>query len=121
MRWTSTTFLFLPLLISTCSAAWSWNEEPRDNDNPKTDLLQGEELSQTPAQEKSLESNGTVLDDIVDELISSKQGRSLGGFDDVYSDPTIKEALDSGDDSEARNLIKERLCSLGLMQVSKEL
>lgn len=119
MRWLNVTFLLLPLLITYSTAEWSWGGDSKSNDNGNdkpTELLEGEQLSE--AQDKFLESNSTVLDDIVDELISSKQGRSLGGFDDVYSDPTIKDALDSGDDIEARNLIKERLCTLGLMQVS---
>lgn len=122
MRWFTVTCILLPLIIASTSAEWSWGQESKAENNQEnaektTGLLQGEELPE--AQEKSSESNSTVLDDIVDELISRKQGRSLGGFDDeVYSDPTIKEALDSGDDAEARNLIKGRLCTLGLIQVS---
>ncbi|CAG9561147.1 unnamed protein product [Danaus chrysippus] len=116
MRW-FTCFCVLLLSIASTSADWSWGgddskKDVTSNDKP-TELLQGEELD---AQDKNFNSNGTVLDDIVDELVSNKQGRSLSGFDDVYSDPTIKEALDSGDDSEARNLIKGRLCTLGLIQ-----
>lgn len=108
----------LLLTIASISADWSWggdDSKKTENADEKTVLLQGEEISE--AQEKNFNANGTVLDDIVDELVSSKQGRSLSGFDDVYSDPTIKEALDSGDDLEARNLIKGRLCTLGLIQV----
>lgn len=123
MRWTNFTFILLSLLIGGSLAEWSWGGDKKDSTadvaDAKTELLEGEIVSE--AQEKSLESNATVLDDIVDELVSRKQGRSLGGFDnfdDVYGDPTIKEALDAGDDAEARNLIKGRLCSLGLVQVS---
>lgn len=119
MRWIHITILILPILISRSLADWSWNEQVKDEktEAKPSDLLQGEELSE--AQEKSIESKSSIVDDdmIVDELIRSKQGRSLEGFDEVYSDPTIKAALDTGDDIEARNLIKERLCSLGLMQV----
>ncbi|XP_041986218.1 uncharacterized protein LOC121738310 [Aricia agestis] len=114
MRWLTCSILLL--VIASATADWSWNDdtEKKSEDNEKTpELLQGEE---SETQEKVSETNGTVLDDIVDELVSSKQGRSLNGFDDVYSDPTIKEALDSGDDAEARNLIKDRLCTLGLVQ-----
>ncbi|XP_022829990.1 uncharacterized protein LOC111358866 isoform X1 [Spodoptera litura] len=123
MRWSTITFILLPIIFASTTAEWSWGgkedskpaDEPHQNASP---LLQGEQLPE--AQEKNFESNSTVLDDIVDELVSSKQGRSLGGFDDVYSDPTIKEALDSGDDAEARNLIKGRLCTLGLIQCEDE-
>ncbi|XP_061378348.1 uncharacterized protein LOC116772712 isoform X2 [Danaus plexippus] len=118
MRW-FICFCVLLLSIASTSADWSWGGDDSDKkDEPSnakpTDLLQGEEID--VAQAKNFNSNGTILDDIVDELVSNKQGRSLSGFDDVYSDPTIKEALDSGDDSEARNLIKGRLCTLGLIQ-----
>ncbi|KAG6442250.1 hypothetical protein O3G_MSEX002251 [Manduca sexta] len=120
MRWTKNILLLLPILISTCSAEWSWSADSKDTAQEQTkdtpDLLQDEHL---PEPQGSLAPNNTVLDDIVDELVSRKQGRSLGGFDgvdDVYSDPTIKDALDAGDDAEARNLIKGRLCTLGLIQ-----
>lgn len=120
MRWTKVTFLLLPTILASTNAEWSWGGEADTKTTGQPEqkpsaLLEGEQLPE--AQEKSFESNSTVLDDIVDELVSSKQGRSLGGFDDVYSDPTIKDALDAGDDAEARNLIKGRLCTLGLIQV----
>lgn len=60
------------------------------------------------------------FDDVIDEIIdSSHQGRSIEGLDEVYSDPTVKEALLNGDDSQARNLIRDKLCSLGLMECEK--
>lgn len=124
MQWFTISCLILSLIITKSYADWSWANEKSETDTKfeeqkPTELLQGEELPE--AQRKSGESNSTVLDDIVDELVSRKQGRSLGGFDDdVYSDPTIKQALDAGDDAEARSLIKERLCTLGLIQVSFE-
>ncbi|XP_069359267.1 uncharacterized protein [Maniola hyperantus] len=122
MRWL-THFGILLLAITSITADWSWGGDNADKNEEdvnakQTELLQGEETAE--AQEKNFNTTGSVLDDIVDELVSSKQGRSLGGFDDVYSDPTIKEALDSGDDLEARNLIKGRLCTLGLIQCDDE-
>ncbi|XP_038223321.1 uncharacterized protein LOC119840688 isoform X1 [Zerene cesonia] len=117
MRWFSICCVLLFAIAST-SADWSWNEDKSDkhteNEPKSSDLLEGEEMAN--AEDKKSNNDGSVLDDIVDELVNSKQGRSLGGFDDVYSDPTIKEALDVGDDTEARNLIKGRLCTLGLIQ-----
>lgn len=67
--------------------------------------------------------NGTdaSLEDVIDEILSSnRQGRNVDGLDDVYSDPSVKEALLNGDDAQARNLIREKLCSLGLMQCEEE-
>ncbi|XP_047993032.1 uncharacterized protein LOC125231610 isoform X2 [Leguminivora glycinivorella] len=124
MRWFTITSLLLALAIASTTAEWSWGGDAKDKDaepeEKPTELLEGEQAAD--ADKKSSDSAGTVLDDIVDELVSNRQqqGRSLGGFDDVYSDPTIKEALDSGDDAEARNLIKGRLCTLGLIQCDEE-
>lgn len=64
--------------------------------------------------------NDTVsftLDDVIETILASnRQGRNLDGFDAVYSDPTVQDALQKGDDTQARNLIKDKLCTLGLMQ-----
>lgn len=58
-----------------------------------------------------------TADELIDSILqSNRQGRNLDGFDEVYSDPTVQNALQKGDDSQARNLIKEKLCTLGLMQ-----
>lgn len=121
MRWPKITLLLLPLIIASTTAEWSWGADANDKladqaAEQSTELLQGETLPE--AQEKNFESKSASVDDIIEHVVS-KQGRSLGGdFDDVYDDPTIKDALDAGDDTEARNLIKGRLCNLGLIQVS---
>lgn len=118
MRWPKITLVLL--LIASATAEWSWGAEANDKAEEQaveklSELLEGETLPK--AEEKKFESSS--VDDIVQELVSNKQGRSLGGdFDDVYGDPTIKDALDAGDDTEARNLIRGRLCNLGLIQVS---
>ncbi|XP_013190512.2 uncharacterized protein LOC106134916 isoform X2 [Amyelois transitella] len=123
MRWFTISFILLPFILANATAEWSWGDKSKDQvetarEQKSTELLEGEE-NQPQAEDKNYESNSTVLDDIVDELVSNKQGRSLGGFD-VYSDPSIKEALDGGDDPEARNLIKERLCTLGLIECEED-
>lgn len=60
------------------------------------------------------------FDDVIEEIIdSSRQGRNIDGLDEVYSDPTVKQALANGDDSQARNLIRDKLCDLGLMECDK--
>lgn len=61
-----------------------------------------------------------AFDEVIDEIInSSRQGRNLDGLDDVYADPSVKEALQNGDDTQARNLIRDKLCTLGLMECEK--
>lgn len=57
----------------------------------------------------------TVIDDI---LVSNRQGRNLEGYDEVLSDPNVKSALQLGNDTVARSYIKDKLCNLGLMNVS---
>ncbi|XP_037045511.1 uncharacterized protein LOC119080973 [Bradysia coprophila] len=66
-------------------------------------------------------SNGNELEKVIDTiLISGRQGRNLDGFDEVYSDPSVQEVLQKGDDRQARNVIKDKLCSLGLMDCENE-
>lgn len=60
------------------------------------------------------------FDDVIEEIIdSSRQGRNIDGLDEVYADPTVKQALANGDDTQARNLIRDKLCDLGLMECDK--
>ena len=55
-------------------------------------------------------------DELIDEIINSgRQGRNVEGLEEVY-DLNIKEALNNGNEVEARNLIRDKLCDLGLMQ-----
>ncbi|KAG7209884.1 hypothetical protein KM043_011485 [Ampulex compressa] len=70
---------------------------------------QADTLANAPQSQRSMES---VIDDI---LVSSRQGRNLAGYDEVYSDPAVKTALQIGNETIARTYIKDKLCSLGLM------
>lgn len=57
-----------------------------------------------------------TVEELIDEIItSSRHGRNVEGLEEVY-DSNIKEALNNGNDIEARNLIRDKLCDLGLMQ-----
>lgn len=119
--------VWLALSVITVTAAndhsrlWSWNENSESTEQIK--------------QRHQIESNGAEngdgtdttnqtevdLDEVIDTILASnRQGRNLDGFDEVYSDPTVQDALQKGDDTQARNLIKEKLCSLGLMQCDGE-
>ncbi|XP_055629559.1 uncharacterized protein LOC129770626 isoform X3 [Toxorhynchites rutilus septentrionalis] len=73
---------------------------------------------QNSAQNDTEVGDDEILNFILD---SGRQGRSLEGFDEVYSDPSVQQALQNSDDVEARNIIKEKLCALGLMQCDGEL
>ncbi|XP_025986900.1 uncharacterized protein LOC105197529 isoform X2 [Solenopsis invicta] len=60
----------------------------------------------------SKQSIDSVIDNI---LVSNRQGRNLEGYDEIYSDPNVKNALQIGNDTIARTYIRDKLCSLGLM------
>lgn len=62
-----------------------------------------------------------AADAVIDTILNSgREGRNLDGFDEVYSDPNVQQALQKGDDRQARNVIKDKLCSLGLMECESE-
>lgn len=111
-------------IIKTTTAdesGWSWNGASQTEEKPSSDAYFPEitDLFTSPSEPiEEYQANATEVDQVVDQILTStRQGRNVDGFDDVYSDPNIQNALQNGDDSEARNLIKERLCSLGLMKV----
>ncbi|KAG8286682.1 hypothetical protein J6590_053632 [Homalodisca vitripennis] len=53
---------------------------------------------------------------VVDEILeSSRAGKALEGFDQIYSDPDVQQAITAGNETQARHFIRERLCGLGLM------
>jgi hypothetical protein len=67
-------------------------------------------------------SSGVETDEefLIDSIVSSsRQGRALeqDGYNQVASDPQVRQALEAGNDSEARHFIREKLCNLGLMTV----
>lgn len=113
------------LLLHTCSVqvtAWDW-ESDKKPEAPKqieeqSNLEYEIQGSSSDYSEQAVQYNNTEqIEKIVDNiLVSTREGRNLEGYDEVYSDPNVQEAIQKGDDGEARNIIKERLCNLGLMQ-----
>lgn len=67
------------------------------------------EIIDPPTEQRSVES---VVDEI---LVSNRQGRNIEGFDQLYADPEVKNALQLGNETIARTYIRDKLCSLGLM------
>ncbi|XP_044735350.1 uncharacterized protein LOC123297666 isoform X2 [Chrysoperla carnea] len=116
--------------------SWSWGtkeekkveastdqSEEKSEANPRSlsysDILSDESEQLVYVQPEQLfnATEEAAANIVVDEILQSgRQGRHLKEYDEVYTDPTIQEALQKGDDVQARHLIKERLCSLGLMQ-----
>lgn len=117
------TFLLVHCTLAEEALSWSWGKDAKsetDDSKPEetTELPQTEGRSLYSDQDLSL--NDTDVDTIIEDILSStRQGRNLQGYDEVYTDPDLQEAIQKGDNSEARNIIKEKLCSLGLMQVFK--
>ncbi|XP_023015711.2 uncharacterized protein isoform X2 [Leptinotarsa decemlineata] len=110
--------------INSLENSWSWTDQTRDSNIKPLDRLDRDikvlddfETSPSEFVESSILLNSTTIENVVDELLTStREGRALDGFDEVYSDPNVQMALQKGDDGEARNIIKDRLCYLGLMQ-----
>lgn len=116
--------------------AWAWNEgegesastveaakridaEEALTDAEAAKLLTGE--APMGRQSRQLSSNDTAVDEIVESILESgRQGRNLNGYDEVYSDPSVVEAIQKADDVTARNLIKDKLCDLGLTSCDYE-
>lgn len=88
---------------SNADDLWSWITPGSQNES-------GEQKKQAVEESK--------VDEVVDTILQSgRQGRNLDGFDEVYRDPAVQEAIQNGNDTTARHYIKDRLCTLGLMQV----
>lgn len=99
---------------------WGGNFEPSNTDY--LSLESNNPIGQgSTATNETNASNENELDKVIDTiLMSGRQGRNLDGFDEVYSDPSVQEVLQKGDDRQARNVIKDKLCSLGLMDCENE-
>ncbi|XP_019766389.2 uncharacterized protein LOC109541840 isoform X2 [Dendroctonus ponderosae] len=113
------------LLLAACAAAqdnsWSWNQ-PSGSASPDVGQKIETGYDLEPAATANAPQNATDMEKVIDEILGSqRQGRALQGYDEVYSDPNVQEALQKGDDGEARNVIKDRLCYLGLMQCEEEI
>lgn len=120
--------LILALSNGEESSGWSWGGDQKKEQTPEAsnestaapatdgnaDAKNSEEVIQ-PRSKSNIESD---IDQVVEEILAStRQGRNLDGYDDVYSDPNVQQVLQNGDDGEARNVIRDKLCYLGLMQV----
>ncbi|KAE8741915.1 hypothetical protein FOCC_FOCC012567, partial [Frankliniella occidentalis] len=98
------------------AADWSWgnkdgaapvSEAGDDEAPPSGGDGSGVDLTEAAA----VAPDADVIDDI---LRSGRQGRNLEGYDEVYADPNVQDALQNGNETSARHYIKDRLCSLGL-------
>lgn len=121
------------LLVSAILAEESWAWEKKDipitaqrrSDESKNETTTSETQGRHLYTDQEIFSNDTSevsVDEVVDAILySTREGRNLDGYDELYTDPNVQEAVQRGDDAEARNLIKQKLCSLGLMQCDVEI
>ncbi|XP_055913727.1 uncharacterized protein LOC129947251 [Eupeodes corollae] len=121
------------LTITTANElSWSWSgakteetkapitrrstEATDTKESDKEEAVEGRYLTHEPVY-----SNDTEINDIIEHILTGRrEGRNLGDYDKVYADGNVEMALQQGDDLQARNLIKEKLCVLGLMSCDPE-
>ncbi|XP_030561078.1 uncharacterized protein LOC115762842 isoform X2 [Drosophila novamexicana] len=128
MRHGLTWLMVLAASVTLIAADSNWGNEwaPMDTDS----MLSRRSADTKPAEEtqgrnyavhESTQSNATEIDTVIDQLINSRrEGRNLGEYDAVYADGNIDQALQEGNDMQARNLIRDKLCGLGLMSCDVE-
>ncbi|XP_017011709.3 uncharacterized protein [Drosophila takahashii] len=124
--------LLAVVLLATASLAAeesSWGNEwaPMEDATPSRRSVDTKPAEQADIQgrylvHESIQSNSTTqIDEVIEQLINSRrEGRNLGEYDAVYADGNIDQALQQGNDLQARNLIRDKLCGLGLMSCDVE-
>ncbi|XP_033149464.1 uncharacterized protein LOC108598600 isoform X2 [Drosophila busckii] len=119
------------LLLLAASVAADWGNEWAPMEDASANSMLGKRSADAKPEEvqgryavhesSSTQSNSTEIDTVIDQLINSRrEGRNLGEYDAVYADGNIDVALQEGNDLQARNLIREKLCGLGLMSCDVE-
>ncbi|XP_052871918.1 uncharacterized protein LOC128277495 [Anopheles cruzii] len=122
MRLITSAALLLLVSVGAVFGADEWGWLPLDASLLGEDKVREkrQDIGVLPADRQQ---NATEVgdEDILNFILDSgRQGRSLEGFDEVYSDPSVQDALQNADDAQARNIIKDKLCALGLMQCDGE-
>ncbi|XP_025833219.1 uncharacterized protein LOC108735180 isoform X2 [Agrilus planipennis] len=105
--------------------SWSWSEDSENPSSPDTQKFDSEDAIPAASaydQGDTNDFNATAIEELVDDiLVSKRQGRKLNGFDDLSPDDSnLQQALDNGNDGEARSIIKNRLCLLGLVKCNED-
>ncbi|XP_021918811.1 uncharacterized protein LOC110829422 [Zootermopsis nevadensis] len=121
MRWLVVLACTLALSLVACesraeSDEWAWGKgRDQSSDDKQTGVLDASSSSQILNVTSNVEVDEESLIDSI--VTSTRQGRTLqqDGYNQVASDPQVREALEAGNDSQARHYIREKLCNLGLM------
>ncbi|XP_036337792.1 uncharacterized protein LOC118747772 isoform X2 [Rhagoletis pomonella] len=140
MRLTHRLAVMAAILLAGCSlihaqeSSWGGGWEPSKESMLSRRSTESDNASPTAVQpaevqgrnydvHENIYSNDTSSDinAVIDQIINSRrEGRNLGEYDQVYADGNIDQALQQGDDLQARNLIRDKLCGLGLMSCDVE-
>lgn len=104
---------FHPVSFSASDAVPSYQVEQEKHQVYEVGSSNPNDAADFSSQQPGDQHVETVIEDI---LVSNRQGRNLDGYDEVYSDPNVKNALQQGNDTVARSYIRDKLCSLGLMR-----
>nr|XP_034180837.1 uncharacterized protein LOC117604636 isoform X1 [Osmia lignaria]XP_034180838.1 uncharacterized protein LOC117604636 isoform X1 [Osmia lignaria] len=105
------------LRLDTGKPEWSWQSEDLPSASGPGNKREVPETSANTNAELIVEENAQPsVESVIEEiLVSNRQGRNIEGYDQIYSDPNVKNALQLGNDTIARSYIRDKLCSLGLM------
>jgi len=109
----------LVALAACAKAEWAWGSNKGETTLPPS-AADSAQLTKAVFV-SSPQQNSTNPDSIIDTIVrSGREGRTLGedAYQQVASEPAFKQALASGNDAQARQFVKDRLCNLGLMAVS---
>jgi hypothetical protein len=110
----------LVALAASTNAEWAWGGSNAEQATNSPSAVESAHLTKAVFVD-SVAQNSTNVDSIIDTIVrSGREGRTLGedAYQQVASEPAFKRALASGDDAQARQFVKDRLCHLGLMAVS---
>jgi len=110
----------LVALAASTNAEWAWGGSNGEQTTNSPTAAESAHLTKAVFLD-SVAQNSTNVDSIIDTIVrSGREGRTLGedAYQQVASEPAFKRALASGDDAQARQFVKDRLCHLGLMAVS---
>lgn len=108
----SAVFWLLPILLTAHAkpeGSWKWGSS--------SDATTTAAPKVTAASNVKLASNAGTPDveAAADAILqSTRTGKVINTYEAVYEDQHVQEALQKGNDTEARTYIKEKLCNLGL-------
>lgn len=118
---------FLTINICGCNGdndEFNWKSWSPSLDNPTIALQQSHKDNQKNERSQNnysvrdtfVSRNDSDINQLIDDIINTRrEGRVLSEYNQVYADGNLDKFLLNGNDIEARNLVHDKLCSLGLI------